>query len=41
MKTLSGDLLQFGLAGGDWGVILTIIEEELAGEDDAYVAYSA
>jgi len=30
-----------GLAGGDWDVIRTIIEEELAGEDHAYVEYVA
>ncbi|MDQ1812125.1 macro domain-containing protein [Massilia sp. CCM 9210] len=30
-----------GLAGGDWEVIRAIIDEELAGENHAYVEYSA
>ena len=30
-----------GLAGGDWEVICAIIDEELAGENHAYVEYSA
>jgi O-acetyl-ADP-ribose deacetylase (regulator of RNase III) len=29
-----------GLAGGDWSVISTIIEEELAGLDHTYVEFS-
>ena len=29
-----------GLAGGDWDLIQTIIEEELAGEDHTYVEYA-
>ena len=29
-----------GLAGGDWDLIPTIIEEELAGEDHTYVEYA-
>ena len=29
-----------GLAGGDWGIIAAIIEEELAGEDHTLVEYS-
>ncbi len=30
-----------GLAGGDWAIVLPIIEEELSGEDHTYVEYAA
>jgi len=30
-----------GLAGGDWGIIRPIIDEELAGEEHTYVEFSA
>lgn len=33
--------IRAGLAGGDWEIISTIIEEELAGEDHTYVEYVA
>jgi O-acetyl-ADP-ribose deacetylase (regulator of RNase III) len=30
-----------GLAGGDWDIIRSILNEELAGEDHTYVEFSA